>query len=542
MASTKSKKSRKGLAVALAVLGVAGLSLASALAAHADGHARSCRPGSRTSPAASTRGRIAVAFARAHDHRGRRLPRERRSTPATSFDARCTTAAAKYKVATARRRPVAIVQETAPPRSTTGAADRHAHHGHARQHQQGRRHDLQLIPTPPTTPRRDRDGHRPPHPTRPWLRRVWRAAVSAMRSGSASRSLGVLLWPTSLGGCTTLTIVSGQSMEPTYFTGDLVVARCGAARASADVVVYEPPELGGGRIIHRLVGRRRRDRLAGAGRQQHVGRPVRADRRATSWASPACTSRRSGMFGTLLATPCVWVLAHRARARPSSCGRGDDERRRRHGDDEDAAAPSRRRRPTCRRRAGEPSCRASGPRVAAARDLGASTACRSGAAGSVRLATSRCQYGAAVPGRERCGRWLAAGPDAAASRTWRRRATIASSAQAVLHQPEPLHLADRGRHQSRRRATTTSSVVVSNVDTDRLRRAGRSCVTVYDPDRHRLARPRAGCVASGTVLCRDRHPDRRERQLHADRGTHGARDHRRLAGAGHLDPDRPAGP
>lgn len=60
------------------------------------------------------------------------------------------------------------------------------------------------------------------------------------------------LWPTSLGGCTTLTVVSGHSMEPTYHTGDLVVSRCGEPRVG-DVVVYQPSELGGGRIIHRIV-------------------------------------------------------------------------------------------------------------------------------------------------------------------------------------------------------------------------------------------------------------------------------------------------
>lgn len=62
-----------------------------------------------------------------------------------------------------------------------------------------------------------------------------------------------LLWPTSLGGCTTLTIVSGHSMEPTYYTGDLVVARCATA-AVGDVIVYQPKELGGARIIHRITG------------------------------------------------------------------------------------------------------------------------------------------------------------------------------------------------------------------------------------------------------------------------------------------------
>lgn len=62
------------------------------------------------------------------------------------------------------------------------------------------------------------------------------------------------VWPSTLGGCTTLTVVSGHSMEPTYFTGDLVVARCGTP-AVGDVVVYRPTEVSGtARIIHRIVG------------------------------------------------------------------------------------------------------------------------------------------------------------------------------------------------------------------------------------------------------------------------------------------------
>ncbi|MFI2753161.1 signal peptidase I [Cellulomonas sp. P22] len=61
------------------------------------------------------------------------------------------------------------------------------------------------------------------------------------------------LWPSNLGGCTTLTIVSGHSMEPTYYTGDLVVSRCGEAGVG-DVVVYRPARENGGRVIHRVVG------------------------------------------------------------------------------------------------------------------------------------------------------------------------------------------------------------------------------------------------------------------------------------------------
>lgn len=64
--------------------------------------------------------------------------------------------------------------------------------------------------------------------------------------------VGWLLWPSSLGGCTTLTIVSGESMEPTYYTGDLVVSRCGPVEVG-DVIVYNPPGVGGARVIHRIV-------------------------------------------------------------------------------------------------------------------------------------------------------------------------------------------------------------------------------------------------------------------------------------------------
>lgn len=68
----------------------------------------------------------------------------------------------------------------------------------------------------------------------------------------AALAVGWFLWPSSLGGCTTLTIVSGQSMEPTYRTGDLVVARCGPVEVG-DVIVYSPPNVGGARVIHRIV-------------------------------------------------------------------------------------------------------------------------------------------------------------------------------------------------------------------------------------------------------------------------------------------------
>jgi signal peptidase len=61
------------------------------------------------------------------------------------------------------------------------------------------------------------------------------------------------LWPASLGGSTTLIIVSGSSMEPTLRDGDLVVAREGVV-FEGDIVVYQPSGLGGARVVHRLIG------------------------------------------------------------------------------------------------------------------------------------------------------------------------------------------------------------------------------------------------------------------------------------------------
>lgn len=77
--------------------------------------------------------------------------------------------------------------------------------------------------------------------------------VRATASWALFVALVVLLWPVGLGGCTSFTVVSGHSMEPTYLTGDVVMARCGEPRVG-DVVIYKPAELAGQRIIHRVIG------------------------------------------------------------------------------------------------------------------------------------------------------------------------------------------------------------------------------------------------------------------------------------------------
>ena len=66
--------------------------------------------------------------------------------------------------------------------------------------------------------------------------------------------LAILAWPTSMGGCTTMTVVSGHSMDPTFHTGDLIIARCGTPKVG-DIVVYQPPGVAErAQVIHRIVG------------------------------------------------------------------------------------------------------------------------------------------------------------------------------------------------------------------------------------------------------------------------------------------------
>ena len=67
----------------------------------------------------------------------------------------------------------------------------------------------------------------------------------------------VFLRPASLGGPATWIIVRGDSMLPTYETGDLIVFHEAPTYSVGDVVAYRVPagELGAGRIVmHRIIG------------------------------------------------------------------------------------------------------------------------------------------------------------------------------------------------------------------------------------------------------------------------------------------------
>lgn len=138
----------------------------------------------------------------------------------------------------------------------------------------------------------------------PFGRRALRAAPTVLLYLLGAFAVW-FVWPTSLGGCTTITIVSGHSMEPTLHSGDLVLSRCGQAKVG-DIVIYAPPGMDRSRVIHRVVG--------GDGA---TGWTVRGDNNA--WVDPFTPTEDRvvgiarfrvpglGLATKVLVNPWVWV-------------------------------------------------------------------------------------------------------------------------------------------------------------------------------------------------------------------------------------------
>jgi signal peptidase I len=86
--------------------------------------------------------------------------------------------------------------------------------------------------------------------------------VARTAAGIALVALTCLFWahflrPTSLGGSAAYVLVSGQSMEPRYHTGDLVLVRRHASYHVGEVIAYRVPKgdpMAGAQVIHRIIG------------------------------------------------------------------------------------------------------------------------------------------------------------------------------------------------------------------------------------------------------------------------------------------------
>jgi signal peptidase len=99
----------------------------------------------------------------------------------------------------------------------------------------------------------------------------------------------LLLRPLALGGPATYVMVSGTSMQPTFYTGDLVVLQKQQTYHKGEVIAYAVPkgEIGAGQlIIHRIVGGSQTTGLVTQGDnrdQPDDWHPTTADVKGTLW-------------------------------------------------------------------------------------------------------------------------------------------------------------------------------------------------------------------------------------------------------------------
>lgn len=94
----------------------------------------------------------------------------------------------------------------------------------------------------------DRNSHRLRHTKRTRIKSAILAVVLV---------LGVaLLWPAQWGGLFGIVIVNGHSMEPTFYTGDVVISAKAPSYSVGDVIAYKVTDRqigSGGHVIHRIV-------------------------------------------------------------------------------------------------------------------------------------------------------------------------------------------------------------------------------------------------------------------------------------------------
>lgn len=113
----------------------------------------------------------------------------------------------------------------------------------------------------------------------------------------------VLLVPMQMGGQTSYVIIDGNSMEPRFYKGDLVLLRTQPEYEVGDIVTYKHPNIG--TVIHRIIGRNLDRYLLQGDNNDWIDpyEPVRADLTGKYW------FHLPGAGKILLSFRQPWILA-----------------------------------------------------------------------------------------------------------------------------------------------------------------------------------------------------------------------------------------
>jgi len=174
-----------------------------------------------------------------------------------------------------------------------------------------------------------------------WSRRGFEGANKA--AGIAIVVLVCLFWaqylrPQSLGGNAGYVLVSGQSMEPRYHTGDMVLVEKQASYHPGQVIAYRVPKgdaMAGAQVIHRIIGGdakhgfivRGDNRTAPDVWQPHPGDIVGAKTLRIPNAIVVLQFLRAPMFLALLAAAFVFVNVLTSGSKPPASQAGEQDER-----------------------------------------------------------------------------------------------------------------------------------------------------------------------------------------------------------------------
>ena len=113
--------------------------------------------------------------------------------------------------------------------------------------------------------------------------RHWFAKLATTLSLVLFGAIWVVVAPLQFGGQAAYVIVNGNSMEPLYHRGDLVIIRAQADYQVGDIVTYRHPDIGP--VIHRIIGRDVERFIFKGDHNDFIDpyRPIRSELIGTSW-------------------------------------------------------------------------------------------------------------------------------------------------------------------------------------------------------------------------------------------------------------------